>query len=95
MPGTTPIFSTADAGQWRCIEGHVRLNTPGANDGVFEFWIDESLEASRSDLGWRGTFTAQGLNAVFFENYWNEGSPVEQRRWFDDVVVATTPIGCD
>lgn len=95
MPGTRPIFATSDAGQWRCVEGRVKLNTPGQSDGAFEFWIDGQLESSRTDLDWRGSWTAYGINAVFFENYWNEGSPVEQKRWFDDIVIATVPIGCD
>lgn len=94
MPGTTPIFSTAASGVWRCIEGHARLNTPGSADGVFEFWIDGQLQNQRTDLDWRGTYTAYGINAVFFENYWNSGSPVEQRRYFDDIVIATEQIGC-
>lgn len=95
MPGSTPIFSTADSGRWRCVEGHVRLNTPGESDGVFEFWIDDAIEASESDMNWRDSWTDYGINAVFFENYWNDGSPREQRRWFDDIAIATTRIGCD
>lgn len=95
MPGTTPIFSTADAGQWRCVEGHLRLNTPGASDGVFEFWIDGNLESSRSNFDWRDTWTTYGINAVFFENYWNAGAGTELRRWFDDIAIATVPIGCN
>ncbi len=94
MPGSVPIFATGDAGTWRCIEGHVSLNTTGQSDGVFEFWIDEQLEASRTDLNWRGSWSGYGVNAVFFENYWNSGSPKDQKRWFDDIVIATVPIGC-
>jgi len=95
MPGETPIFSTSDAGRWRCIEGHVILNTPGESDGVFEFWIDGNLENRRDDFNWRGSWSEYGINAVFFENYWNDGSVADQRRWFDDVVIATERIGCD
>ncbi|HEB62892.1 MAG TPA: hypothetical protein ENJ07_00255 [Gammaproteobacteria bacterium] len=94
MRGETPIFSSSDAGQWRCIEGRVRLNTPGLNDGIFEFWIDDNLESSRSDLNWRGAYTDHGINAVFFENYWNAGAPEPLKRWFDDLAIATTRIGC-
>ncbi|MBW2459127.1 MAG: hypothetical protein JRI68_31810 [Deltaproteobacteria bacterium] len=79
---------------WRFIEGHARLNDPGSANGVFEFWIDDNLEASRSDMDWRGSWTEYGINAVFFENYWNSGSPVEQRRYFDDIAIATVRIGC-
>ncbi len=94
MPGSSPIFSTAASGLWRCIEGHARLNDPGTANGVFEFWVDNHLEAARSNLNWRGSWTAYGINAVFFENYWNSGSPVEQRRYFDDIAIATERIGC-
>ncbi len=95
MPGTTPIFATEDSGRWRCIEGHVRLNTPGEDDGVFEFWVDGNLERRNDAMNWRGSYDAHGINAVFFENYWNEGSPRAQKRWFDDLAIATTRIGCD
>ena len=95
MNGTTELFSSALSGQWHCIEGHVRLNTPGQTDGVFEFWIDGNLENARSDLDWRGTYTQYGLNLVSFENYWNGGPPQTLQRWMDDVAIATVPIGCD
>jgi len=31
---------------------------------------------------------------VFFENYWNTGSPAAQERYLDDIVVSTRRIGC-
>ena len=95
LVGVTEIFSSADSGQWRCVEGHVVLNTPGVSDGVFEFWIDGQAEAAATDLDWRGTYTDYGINAVFFENYWNAGATEELRRYFDDLAIATVPIGCD
>lgn len=94
MAGTTEIFSTADAGTWRCVEAHVRLNDPGQKNGVQQFWIDGRLEARRDGLDFVGDYTAYGINAIFFENYWNDGSPVEQERYFDHIVVSTAPIGC-
>ncbi len=39
--------------RWYCIEGHVAMNTPGANDGVLEAWVDEQKVFSRSDLAFR------------------------------------------
>jgi hypothetical protein len=29
-----------DQDRWYCIEGHVRMNTPGAADGLVEAWVD-------------------------------------------------------
>lgn len=91
--GKYPIFATEESGKWVCVEAAVRLNTPGKADGTFFLWIDGRLDASREGLDWRGTWTERGINAVFLENYWNEGSPAEQARYFDDFVISTQPIG--
>lgn len=93
-PGPTPLFATEQAGEWRCIEAHVRLDDPGQANGVQEFWIDGELEARADGLEFVDSYDAYGINAVFFENYWNEGSPQDQQRFFDDIVVSTAPIGC-
>lgn len=95
MPGSFELFSSDASGEWHCVEGHVRLNTPGSSDGVFEFWIDGELQAERNDLNWRGSYEGHGVNLASFENYWNDGASAELRRWFDDIAIATVPIGCD
>lgn len=96
--GVTPMFADEEAGRWFCVEGHVRLNTPGKTDGVFEFWIDDTLQAGAYALNWHATWNANpdnyGINALFINNYWNDGSPVEQARYFDNIVIATERIGC-
>ena len=92
--GTTPLFDSAHLGQWHCVEAHVRLNDSGANNGVFELWVNGNLEASHIDLNWVGNYNAYGINAVFIENYWNATSPVDQARNFDNFVVSTARIGC-
>ena len=92
-PGITPIFSTDLAGGWHSVEAHVRLNDPGAANGIQEFWIDGRLEARREGLDFVRGYTDYAINAIFFENYWNDGSPKEQERFFDNIVVSTEPIG--
>ncbi len=87
------IFATAQSDQWVCVEGRARLNSLGQSNGIFSLWIDGTLEAHRTDLNWRKSWDQKGINAVFLENYWNSGSPVEQERYFDDFVVSTQPIG--
>ena len=91
--GEYPVFATPESGKWVSVEAAARLNTPGASDGTFRLWIDGRLDAFRDGLNWRGTWDERGINAVFLENYWNDGSPVEQARYFDDFVVSTRPIG--
>lgn len=88
--GTTPI----DPGRWYCLESRVRLNTAGASDGVFQFWIDNNLEASRTDLNWVGPWAQYGINAVMLETYWNTASTRDQDRYFDAFVVSTKRVGC-
>ena len=80
-------------GWWVCVEARAKLNTPGKKDGLQQLWIDGRLEAERLNLDWRGDFDEQGINAVFLEAYWNEGSPVDQSRWIDEFVISTKPIG--
>ncbi|HRG34443.1 MAG: T9SS type A sorting domain-containing protein [Saprospiraceae bacterium] len=96
--GNIPLYSSERVGEWFCIEGHVRLNTPGKSDGVFEFWINDTLQAGSYNLNWHGNWNADernyGINAIFFENYWNAGSPVLQERYFDNLVIATSKISC-
>jgi len=89
----TPLFSSAESGRWVCIESHIRLNTPGRSDGVFELFLDGKREAARTDLDWHGGWSDYAINAVFLENYWNTGSVKRQARWFDDFVISTQPIG--
>lgn len=91
--GQTPLFAPAESGRWVCIESHIRLNTPGQSDGVFELWVDGKLEAARSDLDWHGSWNDYAINAVFLENYWNSGSVKRQARWFDNFVISARPIG--
>lgn len=97
--GSTPLFSDNNSDTWYCVEGHVKLNTPGKNDGIFEFWINDTLQAQSSALNWHGTWNsdpkAMAINAVFFENYWNDASPVQQERYFDNLVISTQRIGCE
>ena len=94
LVGELPIFSEEESGQWHCVEGHLVLNTPGMVDGTLEFWIDDELQASRSDLDLRGSWTDYAINALVIENLWPGGAPVPLRRWIDDVVISTEPIGC-
>ncbi|QEH35019.1 hypothetical protein OJF2_35640 [Aquisphaera giovannonii] len=92
-PARFPISSPGEAGWWVCVEARVKLNTPGKRDGLMQLWIDGRLESERTGLDWRGRYDRHGLNAVFLESYWNDGSPVGQTRWLDQFVISTRPIG--
>jgi hypothetical protein len=92
--GSTPIFDTAHSNEWFCIEHHVKLNDPGQSNGVEEFWINDRLEARRANLNFVGSYVGYAINTIFFENYWNNGSPSRQERYIDNIVVSKDRIGC-
>ena len=94
-PGRTALFGNGGVGQWYCVEAHAKLNTPGQSDGLMELWVNGVLDAQRTGINWVGSYSTYGINVVFFENYWNDGSPVAQERYIDDIVVSTERIGCN
>ena len=97
--GAIDLFSDANADKWYCVIAHARLNTPGLSDGVFEFWIDDKLQAGSYNLNWHGNWNTDPekymINAVFFENYWNRGSPKLQERYLDNILISSKPITCN
>lgn len=97
--GSLAIFNEKNIGRWFCVVAHVKLNTPGKSDGIFEFWIDNELQAGSYDLDWHKDWNRNPgsymINAVFFENYWNAGAPKDQERYFDNILISTQPISCE
>jgi len=93
-PNPTPIFNAAHVGQWYCVEAHVKLNDSGSSNGIFELWINDSLEAQKTGMNWVSSYSAFGINAIYFENYWNDGATQAEDRFFDNIVVSTQRIGC-
>jgi len=92
-PSPFKISATEESGRWVMVESRAKLNALGQSDGINQLWIDGLLQCERRNLNWRGTYDEKGINAVFLEAYWNNGSPVDQHRWYDDFVVSTKPIG--
>ncbi|HHI81067.1 MAG TPA: hypothetical protein ENK02_13960 [Planctomycetes bacterium] len=88
-----PIHATSESGYWVLVESRAKLNTPGKSDGINQLWIDGRLECERRNLNFRGSYKGHGINAVFLEAYWNQGSPKTQSRWFDNFVISTKAIG--
>ncbi len=91
---TTPIYSTDNRNRWFCIELHMKLNTPGASDGLLSVSIDGKQEAQATNLNFRGSYTGYGINSVMLEAYANGGFSQTQSRWYDNFIVSTAPIGC-
>lgn len=92
--GVTAIYAPAEVGQWRCLEAHVKLNTAGQSNGVQEYWIDGVLQASRSDLNFRGSYTGYGINAIQLEGFWNGGAAATEDKYYDNFVISRQRVGC-
>src|SRR5438132_12922502 len=72
-------------GHWYYIELHVKLNTPGVYDGVYDLWLDD---CGTNGLGCTGSGTLRAhytnvfyradssltLGGFWFENFANVGS---------------------
>lgn len=93
--GTTQIYAPENRDKWFCVQVRMKLNTPGQSDGIFAFWINDKMEAQKTGLNWRGSYTTYGINAITLEDWINNGAPQDQDRYFDNFVVSTQPIGCN
>lgn len=92
--GAEQVYASSNRNRWYCIEAHMKLNTPGLADGMFEYWIDGNKQAAKTNLNWRGSYTAYGINAITLEGWINGGAPQNQSRYFDNFVVSTAKVGC-
>lgn len=98
LDSVSPVDSL-HAGQWSCLEAHVRLNDSTQANGVFELWVNDTLRAGKTNLTWVGAaYRGYGINAVIIENAWRTGIPGavarSQSRYFDNFVVSTQRIFC-
>ena len=86
-PDVTPQLDT-----WYCFEYMVRANTPGQRDGRIAFWLDGKLLADFRNLRLRdvATLTIDRFGLSFHIGSNPNG---EQKKWYDNVVAATSYIG--
>lgn len=86
-PNVTPPLDT-----WNCYEYMVLANTPGKRDGRIAFWLDGKLLADFGNLRLRdvSTLTIDRFGLSFHIGSNPNG---EQKKWYDNVVAATTYIG--
>jgi len=77
--------------RWYCYELMVKANTPGQHNGEVKYWIDGNVVGDFPDLNLRSIATLKmdvakiGLQAQHSERI--------NKKWYDNVVVATKYIG--
>jgi hypothetical protein len=100
--GRTSTLTPMARGRWSCVELEARVNTRGENDGELRIWIDDTLVAERTGVNIRGSLTT-GIDRALFGGWYSNGCTGQNpclhpetpaRRYIDDVVVATSRIGC-
>jgi hypothetical protein len=101
MASTVTLVPT----HWYYFEMHVKLNTPGAYDGVFEWWLNDCGVAGTSCTGTptlRGRYTnvkyrdsgaesSVTLGGIWIENWANEATIGTM--YYDNVIASKAQIG--
>ena len=85
---------------WHCYEFHVKMNSAiGVADGVWEFYLDGNLKASRNNVKWKQTgANSKGWNwLMVLDNVTVAPFPLTEHKemaiHMDDFVVSTNYIG--
>ena len=81
-----------DLGRWYCFELMVKANTAGQRDGRIAFWLDGRLAADFQDLRLRDVDTLR-IDSASLSLHIKSNTVRDNRKWYDDVVVATGYIG--
>jgi hypothetical protein len=82
-------------GEYQCLEMSARLNDVGATNGWIAFSVEGTERYRREDMNIRSSAILELSTAIV--GIYNAGGDSSQpnRAWFDDMVVATAPIGCE
>lgn len=78
--------------RWYCYEYLVKANTPGQKDGRISFWLDGKLIGDFPNLHLRDVASLK-IDHLQLSFHIHDNPNGETKRWFDNVVAATTYIG--
>ncbi|WP_155855378.1 polysaccharide lyase, partial [Actinotalea ferrariae] len=74
--------------RWFDVQIHVKLNTPGVNDGLLNIWIDGQQGIRLSDVRWRPAGVTTPLNLLMAETFYNSpGAPKDAHIDFADFLI--------
>lgn len=79
-------------GQWRCFEFMLQANTPGQRDGRIACWLDGKCIADFPNLRLRES-NALKINFAAIGLHIGHNTIRQNKKWYDDVVIATKYIG--
>jgi hypothetical protein len=91
-------------GHWVFVEMHIRMNTPGVQDGIWQLWLNDcgtdglgcqgtpTLRSNYNNVRWQGPTENKLISSVWFENWANPPSVGETH--YDQIIISKTgPIG--
>lgn len=80
--------------RWYAVEQHIKLNTPGRNDGEMRAWIDGQLAFEKTDVRMRDVPDLK-IEMVWFNVYQGgtKPAPSDDHLYIDNVVIARNYIG--
>ena len=81
-----------ELGRWYCYEFALKANTPGRRDGRVGCWVDGKLSGDFPNLRLRDVATLK-IDLFGIGLYIADNSRRENKKWYDDVVAATSYIG--
>lgn len=81
-----------EPGRWYCFEFMLKANNAGQRDGRIACWLDGKLIADFPNLRLRDD-NALKINYASVDLHIKSNTIRENRKWYDDVVVATSYIG--
>ncbi len=90
--------ASLEQGRWHCVEGMVKMNTPGKRNGSIRGWLDGNLELSKGDIQFlragEGDLGVRHMwHNIYFGGSWSTPNPLSLI--YDEVVVSTTGrVGC-
>ena len=90
--------AVVDNGEWHCVEGRIKLNTPGSNDGVLQGWVDGQIAFDKDDIAFRRASEASmRIKTFWFDIYYggSDTSPRNNEIHFDSLALGSQKIGCE
>ena len=87
-------LGTLDYDQWYCVELEVVLNTPGLSDGKLSLWVDGEPTFQQDGMDIRGLYTTSARTfLVGMQANRTNFMPVDEYRYWDDVIIADAYVG--
>jgi hypothetical protein len=92
--GTGFVWGRVRTNRWYSVEHHIKMNTVGQRNGVYQGWIDGRLAFQKTDFVFRRVDRLR-IESIWMNVYHGGTTPVDRtiHLYLDNVVIARTYIG--